>query len=203
MSEVSNEVPSNAVDRVARARQKNQQPCVLWFTGLSGAGKSVTAHAVERKLFELGLHTYLLDGDALRLGLNKDLGFSDEDRLENIRRVGELAHLFADAGLIVLASFISPFRKDRQMVRELIKEIPFVEIFMDTPLSECERRDPKGLYQKARRGEIAHFTGITSIYEAPLAPELVLETIKADTDTCARQVLRYLADQKIILTNAA
>jgi adenylylsulfate kinase len=187
-----------SVSNIEHAKQKNQRACVLWFTGLSGAGKSATANAVELKLFELGLHTYLLDGDDLRLGLNKDLGFSDEDRLENIRRVGELAKLFTDAGLIVLASFISPFRKDRLMVRQLVADVPFVEIFVDTPLSVCEGRDPKGLYKKARNGEIANFTGISSTYEAPLSPELVINTSRFTVDDCAEQVLIYMSDQKIL-----
>lgn len=187
-----------SVSKIEHARQKNQQACVLWFTGLSGAGKSATANAVELKLFELGLHTYLLDGDDLRLGLNKDLGFSDEDRLENIRRVGELAKLFTDAGLIVLASFISPFRKDRLMVRSLMTDVTFVEIFMDTPLSVCEGRDPKGLYKKARCGEIANFTGISSAYEAPLSPELVIDTSSLRVDACAEQIMTYLSNKKII-----
>jgi adenylyl-sulfate kinase len=188
----------NSVSWIERAKQKNQQACVLWFTGLSGAGKSATANAVELKLFELGLHTYLLDGDDLRLGLNRDLGFSDDHRLENIRRVGEVAKLLTDAGLIVLASFISPFRKDRLMVRELLADVPFVEIFVDTPLNVCEERDPKGLYKKARRGEISNFTGISSAYEPPLSPELVIDSSNAKIDVCAEQVMAYLSNKKII-----
>lgn len=187
-----------SISKSEHARQKNQQPCVLWFTGLSGAGKSATANAVELKLFELGMHSYLLDGDDLRLGLNKDLGFSDQDRLENIRRVGEVAKLLTDAGLVVLASFISPFRKDRQMVRQLMGDVPFVEIFMDTPLSVCEGRDPKGLYKKARSGEISNFTGISSAYEVPLSAELIIDTSSAKIDACAGQVIAYLAEHKII-----
>lgn len=187
-----------SVSKIEHAKQKNQQACVLWFTGLSGAGKSATANALELKLFELGLHTYLLDGDELRLGLNKDLGFSDADRLENIRRVGELAKLFTDAGLIVLASFISPFRKDRLMVRSLMGDVPFVEIFMDTPLNVCEERDPKGLYKRARRGEIANFTGISSAYEAPLSAELVIDTSRVQINACAERVIAYLVEHKII-----
>jgi adenylyl-sulfate kinase len=191
-------LPLTSIKKMEHAKQKNQQACVLWFTGLSGAGKSATANAVELKLFERGLHTYLLDGDELRLGLNKDLGFSDADRLENIRRVGELARLFADAGLIVLASFISPFRKDRLMVRQLLADVPFVEIFMDTPLNVCEERDPKGLYKRARLGELKNFTGVSSTYESPLSPELVIDTSTAKIDACAEQVIAYLSDQKII-----
>jgi adenylyl-sulfate kinase len=191
-------LPLTSASKIDHAKQKNQQACVLWFTGLSGAGKSATANAVELKLFELGMHTYLLDGDDLRLGLNKDLGFSDADRLENIRRVGELAKLFTDAGLIVLASFISPFRKDRAMVRQLFNDVPFVEIFMDTPLSVCEGRDPKGLYKKARLGEIPNFTGISSAYETPLSAELVIDTSHANIDACAEQVMAYLAEHKML-----
>ncbi|MES2049639.1 MAG: adenylyl-sulfate kinase [Pseudomonadota bacterium] len=191
-------LPLNSLSNLEHARQKNQQPCVLWFTGLSGAGKSATANAVELKLFELGMHSYLLDGDDLRLGLNKDLGFSDQDRLENIRRVGEVARLLTDAGLIVLASFISPFRKDRLMVRQLMGAVPFVEIFMDTPLSVCEGRDPKGLYKKARCGEIAQFTGISSAYETPLSAELVIDTSSEKIDVCAGKVMTYLLNRKII-----
>jgi adenylylsulfate kinase len=192
---------STRVSRIDHAKQKNQQACVLWFTGLSGAGKSATASAVQLKLYALGLHTYMLDGDDLRLGLNKDLGFSDEDRLENIRRVGELAKLFADAGLIVLASFISPFRKDRLMVRSLMTDVPFIEIYMDTPLSVCEQRDPKGLYKKARGGEISNFTGISSAYESPLSPELFIDTSSATLDVCSEQVMTYLLNKKIILNS--
>lgn len=189
---------SNSVSKTDRAKQKKQQPFVLWLTGLSGAGKSSTANAVELRLFELGLHTYFLDGDDLRHGINKDLGFSDGDRLENIRRVGEVAKLFTDAGLIVLASFISPFRKDRLMVRQLIGDVPFIEIFMDTPLHVCEERDPKGLYKKARRGELPNFTGISSAYEAPLSPELSINTSQFGIDACAEKIMRYLSSRDLL-----
>jgi adenylyl-sulfate kinase len=170
----------------------------LWFTGLSASGKSTTANAVERKLFELGHHTYLLDGDNVRHGLNKDLGFSDSDRIENIRRIGEMTKLFADAGLIVLSAFISPFRTDRQMVRDLVDEGEFIEIHMATPLSVCEQRDPKGLYQKARKGEIKNFTGIDSSYEAPESPEITLNTAECDIEACADKVIAYLKQNHII-----
>lgn len=181
-----------------RARKINQRPAVLWFTGLSGSGKSTIAGALEQKLFELGHHTYLLDGDNVRHGLNKDLGFSDSDRVENIRRIGELSKLFADAGLTVLSAFISPFRSDRQLVRDLMPEGEFVEIFMNTPIEVCESRDPKGLYQKARRGEIKNFTGIDSDYEAPEQPEILINTAECDVDECAEKVIRYLRERQII-----
>jgi len=186
------------VNKMIRASQKHQKPCILWFTGLSASGKSTTANAIEQKLFELGHHTYLLDGDNVRHGLNKDLGFSDSDRVENIRRIGEMAKLFADAGLIVLSAFISPFRADRQMVRDLVEEGEFIEIHMSTPLSVCEQRDPKGLYQKARNGEIRNFTGIDSVYEAPEKPEITLNTADCDIEACAVKVIDYLKQNHII-----
>jgi bifunctional enzyme CysN/CysC len=160
------------IDRHARAATMGQKPCVLWFTGLSGAGKSTIANLVEKKLHSLGKHTYLLDGDNVRHGLNKDLGFNAEDRVENIRRVAEVAALMADAGLIVLVAFISPFRSERQMARALLPEGEFVEVFVDTPLEVAEARDVKGLYKKARRGELKNFTGIDSPYERPEAPDI-------------------------------
>jgi adenylylsulfate kinase len=168
------------VSKENRATQKNQKPCILWFTGLSGSGKSTLANALEQRLFELGHHTYLLDGDNVRHGLNKDLGFSDADRVENIRRIGEVAKLFVDAGLIVMTAFISPFRSDRDMVRKLVGEGEYLEIFVDTPLEVCEARDPKGLYKKARAGQIKNFTGLDSPYEAPERPELTLNTAHLD-----------------------
>lgn len=186
------------ISRDVRARQKNQKPCILWFTGLSASGKSTVANAVEQKLYQHGHHSYLLDGDNVRHGLNKDLGFNDADRVENIRRIGELSKLFADAGLIVLSAFISPFRSDRQLVRDLMPEGEFVEIFMNTPIEVCESRDPKGLYQKARRGEIKNFTGIDSDYEAPERPEISINTAECDVDECAEKVIRYLRERRII-----
>ena len=180
------------VDRAARARIKHQQPRCLWFTGLSGAGKSTIANLVEKKLLASGQHTYLLDGDNVRHGLNKDLGFTDEDRVENIRRVAEVAKLMTDAGLIVLVSFISPFRAEREMARALFDEGEFLEVFVDTPLAEAERRDVKGLYAKARRGELRNFTGIDSPYEAPETPELHLHAAGADVDQLARRVVEHL-----------
>ncbi|ENC6705539.1 adenylyl-sulfate kinase [Vibrio harveyi] len=162
------------VDKQFRAGLKKQKPAVLWFTGLSGAGKSTVAGALENRLAELGYHTYLLDGDNVRHGLCSDLGFSEQDRRENIRRIGELAKLMADAGLIVLSAFISPHRAERQLVRDLLPEGEFIEVFVNASLEVCEGRDPKGLYKKARAGEIPNFTGIDSEYQAPANPEIDL-----------------------------
>ncbi|MEC9412960.1 MAG: adenylyl-sulfate kinase [Pseudomonadota bacterium] len=186
------------VEKLDRSKQKKQKPCILWFTGLSGAGKSTVADAVEQKLFELGHHTYLLDGDNVRHGLNKDLGFSNADRVENIRRIGEMAKLFADAGLIVMSAFISPFRSDRQMVRDLVEEKEFVEVYISTPLSTCEKRDPKGLYKKARSGQIKNFTGIDSDYEVPHHPEVTLNTAELNVNECVDRVISYLKQNEII-----
>jgi len=171
---------------------------VLWFTGLSGSGKSTVANLVERTLFAQGRHTYLLDGDNVRHGLNRDLGFTDVDRVENIRRVAEAAKLFADAGLIVLVSFISPFRSERRMARELMQPGEFIEIFVDTPIEECMRRDVKGLYAKAQRGEIKNFTGIDSPYEEPEAAELTLKTVNRDAVALAEDVVAYLRKAQIV-----
>lgn len=184
-----------------RSALKNHQPAVLWFTGLSGSGKSTLANRVEQLLnHELRAHTYLLDGDNVRTGLNSDLGFSDTDRAENIRRIGEVARLFADAGLIVLTAFISPFRADRDQVRARLPENTFLEIFVDCPLDVCEQRDPKGLYRRARSGELAAFTGISSPYEPPLNPEIVVPTAQLDPDTCARRVIAALQQRRILHT---
>jgi adenylyl-sulfate kinase len=198
------QVPENIIwhaqhiSKKERAIQKRQKPSILWFTGLSASGKSTISNAVEQKLYGLGHHTYLLDGDNVRHGLNKDLGFSDSDRVENIRRIGEMAKLFADSGLIVLSAFISPFRADRQMVRDLVEDGEFIEIHMSTPLSVCEQRDPKGLYKKARQGEIKNFTGIDSSYEAPESPEITLNTAECDIEACADKVIAYLKQNHII-----
>jgi bifunctional enzyme CysN/CysC len=181
------------VDKAARAAALGQRPLVLWFTGLSGSGKSTVAKLVEEALHRAGRHTYSLDGDNLRHGLNRDLGFTPQDRVENIRRVGEVARLMVDAGLIVLASFISPYRADRQMVRDLLAPGEFVEIFMNTPLAVCAARDTKGLYAKALRGEIPNFTGIGSPYETPEAPDLVLDGTEEDPGVLARQVLDHIS----------
>ena len=174
------------VDKAARAAQKGQTPSVLWFTGLSGAGKSTIANLVEKELHRLGCHTYMLDGDNVRHGLNKDLGFTQADRVENIRRIGEVARLMTDAGLIVLVSFISPFRSERRMARDLMEEGEFLEVFVDTPLEVAEQRDPKGLYAKARRGELANFTGIDSPYEPPENPEVRLDTTTLSSEDGAK-----------------
>ena len=180
------------IDKTLRATSNGQKPCVLWFTGLSGAGKSTIADKLEQKLYQAGKRTYLLDGDNVRHGMNKDLGFSDEDRVENIRRIGEMAKLFVDAGLIVLVSFISPFKSERQMARALMEEGEFIEIFVDTPLKVCEERDPKGLYKKARAGEIKEFTGISAPYEAPESPELTVDTSAHNIDECVEQLIQYV-----------
>jgi adenylyl-sulfate kinase len=189
---------SHNVTKKNRCIQKKQQPRILWFTGLSGAGKSTIAGAVEQRLFEMGHHTYLLDGDNIRHGLNKDLGFSDEARVENIRRIGEVSKLFIDAGLLVLTAFISPFRQDRNMVRALVNDGEFIEIHISTPLEVCENRDPKGLYQKARQGQIQNFTGIDSEYEIPENAEVTIDSSKLSVDECADVVIDYLRMKQII-----
>ncbi|WP_120716393.1 sulfate adenylyltransferase subunit CysN [Tsuneonella amylolytica] len=180
------------ISRDAHAAMKNQKPLVLWFTGLSGAGKSTIANAVERRLARMNRHTFLLDGDNVRHGLNKDLGFTEADRIENVRRIGEVAKLMADAGLIVLTAFISPFRAERAMVRDMLPEGEFVEIFVDTPLSVAEERDVKGLYKKARAGDLKNFTGIDSPYEPPENPEIVVNTVEMTADEAAEAILAKL-----------
>jgi bifunctional enzyme CysN/CysC len=175
-----------------RAALKDQKPKLLWFTGLSGAGKSTIANLVEARLHALGRHTFLLDGDNVRLGLNKDLGFTAADRVENIRRAGEAAKLMMDAGLIVLAAFISPFRAERRLVREMVGEADFIEIFVDTPLAEAERRDTKGLYRKARAGNLANFTGVDSPYEPPEHPQIRIDTLAMDAQAAADAIVGYL-----------
>ncbi|MCG3722219.1 adenylyl-sulfate kinase [Vibrio cincinnatiensis] len=189
---------THEVDKAYRAQLKNQRPAVLWFTGLSGAGKSTIAGALESRLAQLGYHTYLLDGDNVRHGLCGDLGFSEQDRRENIRRIGELAKLMADAGLIVLTAFISPHREERQQVRDLFPSDEFLEVYVNTQLSVCEQRDPKGLYKKARAGEISHFTGIDSVYEAPLAAEIDLPAGEASVTALVEQCLDHLHERGII-----
>ena len=183
------------VTKEERSSIKDQKPCILWFTGLSGSGKSTVANAVESKLLELRKHTYLLDGDNIRMGLNKGLSFSDEDRIENIRRIGEVSKLFVDAGTIVLTAFISPFQRERDAVRSLVKDGEFIEVFIDTPLEVCESRDPKGLYQKARKGEIPNFTGISSPYEAPAEPEIHIYNDNISIDDVTTQIIDYLKEK--------
>lgn len=181
-----------------RIGRHGQKPCILWFTGLSGSGKSTIANAVESRLFAMNRLTYLLDGDNVRHGLNRDLGFGDADRVENIRRIGEVSKLFVDAGMIVLTAFISPFREDRARVRSLVEVDEFIEVFVDTPLDVCERRDPKGLYQKARAGEIPEFTGISSPYEAPDSPEIHIKTEEGNIEDAVAQVIGYLRSKGYI-----
>jgi bifunctional enzyme CysN/CysC len=190
------------VTKAARSLLKGHKPAVLWFTGLSGAGKSTIANLVERKLADMGAHTYSLDGDNIRQGLNKDLGFTDADRVENIRRIGEVAKLFVDAGLIVTASFISPFRAERDLVRGLVEKGEFIEVFVDAPLDLAEKRDPKGLYKKARAGEIRNFTGIDSPYEPPVSPELLLDTASATAEVLADRVIDHLRQIGVIASGA-
>jgi bifunctional enzyme CysN/CysC len=190
------------VNKTARARLSHQKPCILWFTGLSGAGKSTIANLVEKQLHADGRQTYLLDGDNVRHGLNKDLGFTDQDRVENIRRVAEVARLMVDAGLIVMVSFISPFRTERRMARALVEAGEFIEVFVDAPLAQAEARDVKGLYKKARRGELKNFTGIDSPYEAPENPELHLDTAQLTPEAAALRVIKYLREAGNIDVNS-
>jgi bifunctional enzyme CysN/CysC len=186
------------INKAAHATIKNQKACILWFTGLSGAGKSTIANLVEKRLYSMGHHTFLLDGDNVRHGLNRDLGFTDEDRVENIRRVAEVAKLMVEAGLIVLVSFISPFRSERRMARALVAEGEFIEVYVNTPLEVAESRDPKGLYKKARAGQLKNFTGIDSAYEPPENAELMLDGSKLSPEEAADRIVRYLADRESI-----
>jgi bifunctional enzyme CysN/CysC len=180
------------INKEARGKLNNQKPCVLWFTGLSGSGKSTLANELEKKLFEMGHRTYVLDGDNIRHGLNKDLGFTTEDRIENIRRVAEVAKLMVDAGMIVIATFISPYKADRDMARSLFHREEFFEVFINTPLEICEQRDPKGLYKKARRGELKNFTGIDSAFQPPEQPELSFDTSKIDVKKTIDNMIDFL-----------
>jgi len=184
--------------REDREKLNEHRSAILWFTGLSGAGKSTLAHAVEEELHRLGIRTFVLDGDNIRQGLCKDLGFSDADRTENIRRIGEVSKLMLDAGVVVMTAFISPFRKDRQLVRDLVNKGDFIEIYCKASLEVCEDRDPKGLYKKARAGQIPEFTGISSPYEEPEKPELINETGKKSVDECVEQIIKYLKEKKIV-----
>lgn len=186
------------VTKQDRRTQYGHGSCVLWFTGLSGSGKSTIANAVSNELFRQGLNEYVLDGDNIRHGLNKDLGFSDLDRTENIRRIGEVAKLFVDSGKIVTTAFISPFQSDRDQVRALFEEGEFIEIYVSCPLEECEKRDPKQLYAKARRGEIKDFTGIDSPYEAPEAPELTIQSHQLTVEESVAEIISYLREKNII-----
>lgn len=187
------------ISREDRQRQYGHKNFCIWFTGLSGSGKSTIARKLEEKLFERGVKTYVLDGDNVRYGLNSNLGFSHEDRTENIRRIGEVSKLFVDAGLVVMTAFISPFREDRRKVRALMKKGEFLEIFIDATIETCEKRDPKGLYKKARAGEIKEFTGISSPYEEPEYPELVVNTTKeSDINTNAEKIMKYLEENKML-----
>jgi adenylylsulfate kinase len=187
-----------AVTRVEREARDGNRGVILWYTGLSGCGKSTIALEVEKRLFEMGKHTYLLDGDNIRFGLNKNLGFSPQDRTENIRRIGEVAKLFVDAAIMVSTAFISPYRTDRDLVRALVGQGDMLEIFLTCDISVCEQRDPKGLYKKARAGEITDFTGISAPYEEPLNPEIVIDSGSLSIDECAQTVVDYLGAHKYI-----
>ena len=186
------------VTRARREQQNNHRGAILWFTGLSGAGKSTLAHAVEEELHQMGCRTFVLDGDNMRHGLCGDLGFSNEDRIENIRRVGEVAKLFMEAGIIVLTAFISPFRSDRERVRGMVEHGDFIEIYCDSSIEVCETRDVKGLYKKARAGQIAEFTGISSPYEVPENPEITVRTGTVELEVCVQQVLAQLETHQVI-----
>jgi adenylylsulfate kinase len=187
-----------SISKENRREKNGHGSCALWFTGLSGSGKSTIANAVSNELFRRGISEYVLDGDNIRHGLNKDLGFSDYDRTENIRRIGEVAKLFVDSGKVVTTAFISPFRSDRDQVRALFEDGEFIEVFVQCPIEECERRDPKQLYAKARRGEIKDFTGIDSPYEAPQQPEITLHSDQVTVQEAVEQVFAYLKEKKII-----
>ncbi|WP_429998345.1 adenylyl-sulfate kinase [Metabacillus fastidiosus] len=186
------------VKKEDRQKLHDQKSCVLWFTGLSGSGKSTLANKVEERLYSFGVSTYLLDGDNVRHGLNRDLGFQEEDRKENIRRIGEVAKLFVDSGIIVLSAFISPYIEDRKKVRNLLEEQEFIEIYTECSLAVCEGRDPKGLYKKARDGKISGFTGISSPYEVPVNPEITVNTERMSIDCCTEKIIRYLLEKGYI-----
>ncbi len=187
-----------SVSKEERRKKNEHHSFVIWFTGLSASGKSTVANAVARKLFDRNIGNYVLDGDNIRHGLNKDLSFSERDRAENIRRIGEVSKLFVDQGTIVLTAFISPFREDRQQVRDIFEKDEFIEVFVKCPIEECEKRDPKGLYEKARQGEIKQFTGIDSPYEEPEKVELTVETNRYSIEECAEQIIRYLQERSFI-----
>jgi adenylylsulfate kinase len=185
-----------------RWKTNGYKSCLLWFTGLSASGKSTIAHELDKKLHLTGIHSYTLDGDNVRHGLNKDLGLNPEDRKENIRRIGEVSKLFIDAGLVVIAAFIAPYREDRQKVRDLLNREQFIEVYVKCSLSECEKRDPKGFYKKAREGTIKQFTGISAPYEEPENPEIILETDKISIDECVNEISRYLIQNRYIQSSA-
>ncbi len=186
------------VSKQDRHRLNQHKSCVLWFTGLSGSGKSTLSTEVEKELYQRGIRTYVLDGDNIRHGLNKDLGFSKEDRKENIRRIGEVAKLFVDAGIVTLTAFISPYIEDRATVRALFEKDEFIEVYVKCSIEECERRDPKGLYKKARLGEIKEFTGISAPYEEPVNPEIVVETDRESIETSVQKIVNYLFEKGLI-----
>lgn len=199
MEEKLHIIPHNhTIGREDHNRLKGHKSLTVWFTGLSGSGKSTIANRLEQLLMSRGIHTFILDGDNVRTGLNKGLSFTAEDRYENLRRIAEVAKLFTDAGIVVLSAFVSPLKSDREMVRNIIGKDNFAEIFVNTSFEECERRDVKGLYKKARNGEISNFTGLTAPYEAPEFPELIIETESRSIDECAEQVLKYLLNDKKI-----
>ncbi len=186
------------VSKQARIHRNNHKSAIIWFTGMSGSGKSTIACELEKRLYELSAHTYILDGDNMRYGLNNDLGFTSDDRKENIRRIGEVARLFVDAGIIVLSSFISPFTQDRGTVRTLVDKDEFIEVYVKCPLDVCEQRDPKGLYLKARNGEIRNFTGIDSPYEEPARAEIIIDTSKLSVDESVKTIINYLTQRHYI-----
>ncbi len=188
--------PSINID--SRWKSNGYKSSVLWFTGLSASGKSTIAHALDKYLHEQGMHSYVLDGDNVRHGLNKDLDLSPASRKENIRRIGEVSKLFVDAGLLVIAAFIAPYREDRRQIRDLLGKEQFIEVFIKCSINECERRDPKGLYKKAKKGEIKEFTGVSAPYEEPENPEIILETDKFSKDECVKQILNYLVENKYV-----
>jgi adenylylsulfate kinase len=191
----------SSVTKEERRKKNNYQSMCSWFTGLSGSGKSTLANALARHLFEANIQTYVLDGDNIRHGLNKDLGFTDEDRKENIRRIGEVSKLFVDSGQIVLTAFISPFREDRQQVRDILSDDEFFEVYVKCSLDECEVRDPKGLYKKARNNEIKHFTGIDSPYEEPENPAIIVDTETQTVEESVKQIVDYLVQKQLIMVN--
>lgn len=188
----------SSITKEDRRKQNNHSSFVIWFTGLSGSGKSTIANALAKELYEKNILNYVLDGDNIRNGLNKDLSFSDEDRKENIRRISEVSKLFVDSGTVVLTAFISPFLEDREKAKEIVSAEEFIEIFVSCPIEECEKRDPKGLYSKARKGEIPDFTGIDSPYEAPVSPALTIQTNELSVTECTDAILAYLQEKNLI-----